>query len=69
MATTKVKKTFDCVEFKRQAQKRVRTEWEARKHEFDSYEEFLEAKINESDWQREFWAKVRAAAKERKAAK
>ncbi len=65
MATPTKKKTFDCVEFKRQAQKRVRTEWEARKHEFDSYEEFLEAQINECEGLREFWAKVRAGAKER----
>ena len=56
-------KTFDCVEFKRQAQKRIRAEWERRKGEFASYEEFLEAKSRESEWQRAFWARVDAAAK------
>ncbi len=64
MATTK-KKTFDCVEIKRQAQKRIREEWERRKHEFASYGEFLKA--TQTPWEREFWAKVRAAAKEREA--
>jgi hypothetical protein len=51
-------KTFDCVEMKRQAQQKLRTEYEARKSEFSSYFAFLEAKSHESAWQREFWAKV-----------
>ena len=57
------KKSFDCVEFKRQAQARMQAEWERRKDEFSSYEEFLHAKVNESAWQRAFWARVEAAAK------
>jgi len=60
------RKSFDCVEFKRQAQKRIRAEWEARKNEFGSYEEFLEAKSQDSEWQRAFWARVDAAGKEGK---
>jgi len=58
MATTK-KKAFDCVEFKRQAQARIEAEWERRRGEFASYEDFLHAKVNESEWQRAFWAKFR----------
>ena len=58
-------KTFDCVEFKRQAQARIRAEWEARKDEFSSYAEFLRVKVNESDWQRAFWARIEAAEKAR----
>ena len=43
-------KTFDCVEFKRQAQRKLRAEYEARKDEFDSYFDFLDAKAKESEW-------------------
>ena len=51
-------KTFDCVEMKHQAQKEILAEWEARKHEFSSYGEFLESSIQESDWGRRMRAKV-----------
>lgn len=34
-------KTFDCVEFKNQAQRRLMKEYEARRAEFRSYEEFI----------------------------
>jgi len=54
-------KTFDCVEMKHEAQKKLRAEYNARKDEFDSYPAFLEAKSRESDWQRDFWAKIEAA--------
>ena len=43
-------KTFDCVEMKRQCQRKLQKEYEARKHEFDSYYDFLAAKANESEW-------------------
>ena len=43
-------KTLDCVEMKRAAQERISAEWEARKQEFGSYGEFLEATLRESDW-------------------
>lgn len=49
--TTKTK-TFDCVEFKLQAQHKLRSEYEARKDEFASYFEFLNAKAHESAWVR-----------------
>ncbi len=41
-------KTFDCVEFKRRAQERLMAEYEARKDEFSSEIEFLNAKAEES---------------------
>ena len=43
-------KTFDCVEFKRQAQRKLRAEYEARKDEFDSWYDFIDAKAKESEW-------------------
>ena len=43
-------KTFDCVEMKRQCQRKLQEEYEARKEEFDSYFDFLKAKANESPW-------------------
>ena len=52
-------KTFDCVEMKHKAQRKLRAEYESRKDEFSSYFEFLEGKAQESKWQRDFWAKVR----------
>ena len=46
-------KDFDCVAFKRQAQQRLKDEYEARKSEFRSYIEFLRRKVEEDDWSRE----------------
>ena len=45
-------KTFDCVEFKRQSQRKLHAEYDARKGEFDSYYDFLDAKARESEWVR-----------------
>lgn len=42
-------KPFDCVAFKRQAQERLMAEYEARKDEFSSEIEFLNAKADESE--------------------
>lgn len=53
-------KTFDCVAMKREAQRKLRAEFDSRKAEFSSYFEFLDAKGEESSWQREFWARVEA---------
>jgi hypothetical protein len=50
---------------KRLAQQRLRAEFESRKNEFPSYFDFLEARTNESPWQREFWAKIAAAQRRR----
>jgi len=43
-------KTFDCVEFKRQAQRKLLAEYEERKGEFDTYYDFLDAKAQASAW-------------------
>ena len=54
MATeTKKPKVFDCVEMKHKAQAEIMAEWEQRKGEFSSYEEFLEAGVKESPWGRQ----------------
>ena len=52
-------KTFDCVEFKRQAQKRLGEEYERRREEFDTYYDFLNAKAEESEWVRRTEQKFR----------
>ncbi len=51
-------KTFDCVSMKTKAQVEIAAEWEARKGEFSSYGEFLEATVKESDWGRRVWEKL-----------
>ena len=43
-------KTFDCVAFKRQAQRNLLAEYEKREGEFASYYDFLDAKARESAW-------------------
>ena len=43
-------KTFDCVDMKNRIQAEIMAEYNARKDEFDSYFDFLEAKANESEW-------------------
>ena len=48
-------KTFDCVQMKRQAQEKLRAEYERRRSEFGSYVEFLNAKAEES----ELWRSIR----------
>ena len=50
-------KTFDCVEMKHRAQEKLRAEYEARKHEFSSYSEFVTAKVKESPWASAMWKK------------
>ena len=42
-------KTFDCVEMKREAQRRLRAEYEERKDEFDDYVAFLNWKADHSE--------------------
>ena len=41
-------KTFDCVEMKHKAQRKLRAEYESRKNEFASYFAFLDAKARKS---------------------
>jgi len=50
-------KTFDCIASKKQAQRRLREEYEARADEFDSYVDFINAKVREDQWAREMWEK------------
>ena len=50
-------KTFDCVASKRQAQKCLREEYEKRTDEFDSYVDFINAKVSENEWSRQMWEK------------
>ena len=56
--TTKAK-TFDCVAFKREVQEKLRLEYEARKGEFNSFFDFLDAKVQESEWARRMMQKFR----------
>ncbi len=54
-------KTFDCVEFKRRAQERLMAEYEARKDEFSSEIDFLNAKAEESEIAKVVRAKIARA--------
>jgi len=55
-------KTFDCIASKRQAQKSLREEYEKRTDEFDSYVDFLNAKVSENQWSRQMWEKFPPAS-------
>ena len=55
-------KTFDCIASKRQAQKCLREEYEKRTDEFDSYVDFLNAKVSENQWSRQMWEKFPPAS-------
>ena len=57
--TTKTK-TFDCVAMKRQAQKKLKEEYEARKGEFSSYYDFLRAKAEKSELAKAVRGKIAA---------
>ncbi len=54
-------KTFDCVEWKDRAQERLWAEYEARKGEFASEVEFLNAKAEESEIGKVIRAKIARA--------
>ena len=56
---TTTTKTFDCVAIKRKAQGEIIAEWESRKEQFDSYGQFLEATLMESEWGRQALEKLR----------
>jgi len=43
-------KTFDCVEMKNRIQAEILAEYESRKDEFTSFEDFIEARARESEW-------------------
>ncbi len=42
-------KTFDCVEMKHEAQRKLRAEFESRRDEFKSIIEFIDLKARESE--------------------
>jgi hypothetical protein len=52
------KKTFDCVEMKNRIQRQLRQEYEARKSQFASYADFINATANESEQIRTFRQEV-----------
>ena len=56
-----MKKSFDGVEMKRKAQKRLQDEYEARVGEFSSFADFVTTTASESQAIREFRARVRSA--------
>jgi hypothetical protein len=60
-------KTFDCVEMKYEAQRRLRAEYEARRSEFASYVDFINRTIDEHPWERDLWARISAGSKKRDA--
>ena len=63
-----MKKTFDCVEMKNRIQRELMREYQARKAEFTSYADFLNATADESEEIRIFRDRV-AKAKAKTVAK
>jgi len=59
-------KTFDCVQMKRRAQEKLRAEYEARKSEFSSVVDFLNAKADTSATRKALRAKGGRQAQEPK---
>ena len=57
----KTKKTFDCVEMKNRIQRQLRDEYEARKAEFSSYADFVNATVEQSEEIRAFRRRVAQA--------
>ena len=55
-------KTFDCVQMKRDAERRLREEYESRKAEFRSYDDFLQAKADESSIAADVRARIAAGS-------
>jgi predicted nucleic-acid-binding protein len=58
---TNRKKTFDCVEMKNRIQRDLIQEYDARKAQFSSYVDFLNATANESEEIRTFLEKIASA--------
>lgn len=51
-------KTFDCVEMKNRIQAKLLTEYDARRDEFGSYGEFINARAEKSEWIRRMREKL-----------
>jgi hypothetical protein len=60
---SKAPEKFDCVAWKRQAQRKLQEEYERRKSEFDSYYDFLKARVTEDPWSRKAWERIRRTAR------
>lgn len=45
-----MKKSFDCLQMKRDSQRMLRDEFQTRQDEFATYADFLRAKADESEW-------------------
>ena len=56
-------KTFDCVEMKRKAQARLRSEYESRRAEFDSIVDFVNVKAEQSEVAKMVRAKIAAGTR------
>ena len=56
-------KTFDCVALKRDVQLKLRREYEARRSEFSSYVDFVNATADESEWVRRARAKMTSVSR------
>jgi hypothetical protein len=54
-------KTFDCVEMKNRIQADLMAQYEARKAEFSSFEEFVSTLAEQDPWVRKMRRRVRAA--------
>ena len=50
---------------KRDAQRKLLEEFESRKAEFDSYYDFLKARVMEDPWSRKMWERIKGTAKTR----
>ena len=55
-------KAFDCVEMKDRIQADILAEYEARKDEFASFADFIEARAEASEWIRRMRRRFRAQA-------
>jgi len=60
---TSPSKTFDCVAMKGRIQGKLQAEFEARRHEFGSYAEFIVASVQEQDWCRQQWERIGGASR------
>ena len=59
-------KTFDCVQMKREAQERLMSEFNSRRGEFSSFEDFLHATVNKDKWVRSVRRKIQSVGKIRR---
>jgi hypothetical protein len=51
-------KTFDCVEMKNEIQAGLLAEYKAQKDRYPTFEEYVKAKAQESEWVRQFRRRI-----------